>query len=180
MTGKICRFITMVSFRESSHFWNQLSIFTMSKYPDWRSIFINLIYLKEAIFLTYSLTSILVSCTNQQCFQLLSRVPCSLRWWFEGASRYGMYDDPMYYLIIKGGRRGQKIAIFDFIQYEKESERGGEVGQKTPNYDYVLGGIQQLRGQEEGRGGQPKVHAYPPRGGGVHVDQNFKKIIQIS
>ena len=30
-----------------------------------------------------------------------------------------------------------------------------------------LGGIQQLRGQEEGEGGQPKVHACPPRGGGL-------------
>ena len=28
-----------------------------------------------------------------------------------------------------------------------------------------LGVIQQLRGQEEGEGGQPKVHACPPRGG---------------
>ena len=29
-----------------------------------------------------------------------------------------------------------------------------------------LGAIQQLRGQEEGEEGQPKVHACPPRGGG--------------
>ena len=39
-----------------------------------------------------------------------------------------------------------------------------------------LGGIQQLRGQEEGEGGQPKVHACPPGEGGplnVHVDQNL-------
>ena len=38
-----------------------------------------------------------------------------------------------------------------------------------------IGGIQQLRGQEEGEGGQPKVHACPPRGGplNVHVDQNL-------
>ena len=43
---------------------------------------------------------------------------------------------------------------------------------------FGLGAIQQLRGQEEGEGGQSKVHACPPRGGGplnVHVDQNLKK-----
>ena len=36
---------------------------------------------------------------------------------------------------------------------------------RTKNQKY--GAIQQLRGQEEGEGGQPKVHACPPRGGGV-------------
>ena len=40
-----------------------------------------------------------------------------------------------------------------------------------------LGVIQQLRGQEEGEGGQPKVHACPPgeEGGplNVQVDQNL-------
>ena len=41
------------------------------------------------------------------------------------------------------------------------------------NYDQHLGDIQQLRGQEEGEGGQPKVHTCPPLN--VHMDQNLKK-----
>ena len=42
----------------------------------------------------------------------------------------------------------------------------------------ILGAIQQLRGQEEGKGGQQKVHTCPPKGGGplnVHVDNIWKK-----
>ena len=31
-------------------------------------------------------------------------------------------------------------------------------------------GIQQLRGQKEGEGGQPKVHACPPRGEGGSLE----------
>ena len=34
----------------------------------------------------------------------------------------------------------------------------------------VLGGIQQLRGQEEGERGQPKVHACPPRAHCFHME----------
>ena len=42
----------------------------------------------------------------------------------------------------------------------------------------TYGGIQQLRDQEEGEGGQQKVHACPPRGKGplnVLLGQNLKK-----
>ena len=57
-----------------------------------------------------------------------------------------------------------------------------EIQNNTRKYFYSglfttgLEAIQQLRGQEDGEGGQPKVHACPPRGGGplnIHVDQNL-------
>ena len=41
---------------------------------------------------------------------------------------------------------------------------------------FGLGAIQQLRGQEEGEGGQQKVHTFPPRGDfGCPRRQKFEK-----
>ena len=54
--------------------------------------------------------------------------------------------------------------------------RGTQHVEKRVTPCILLGGIQQLRGQEEGEGGHPKVHACPLRGGGplnVHVDKNL-------
>jgi len=48
----------------------------------------------------------------------------------------------MYYVITKRGRGGQKISIFDYVQYLKYVITKGREGgvRKPPKHDYVIYG----------------------------------------